>query len=46
MLDILDEIGQEALDYSFEQRTAVFMETFDRSIDLERLVLKIGLDHT
>jgi transcription initiation factor TFIID TATA-box-binding protein len=46
LLDILDEIGLEVTDYSFEQRTAVFMETFDRSIDLERLVLKLGLEQT
>ena len=43
---MLDEIGLEVPDYSFEQRTAVFMETFDRSIDLERLVLKLGLEQT
>jgi len=46
LLEILDEIGLEVPDYSFEQRTAVFMETFDRSIELERLVLKLGLEHT
>ena len=46
LLGILDEIGPEVPDYSFEQRTAVFMETFDRSIDLERLVLKRGLEQT
>ena len=46
LLDILDEIGLEVPNYSFEQRTAVFMETFDRSIDLERLVLTLGLEQT
>jgi len=46
LLDLLDEIGLEVSDYSFEQRTAVFMENFDRSIDLERLVLELGLERT
>lgn len=46
LLDLLNEIGLEVPDYSFEQRTAVFMETFDRSIDLERLVIELGFKHT
>ena len=46
LLDLLDEIGLEVPDYSFEQRTAVFMEDFDRSIDLEQLVLELGLERT
>ena len=46
LLDLLDEIGLEAPEYSFEQRTAVFMENLDRSVDLERLVIELGLEHT
>ena len=46
MLDVFEEIDLEVGDYSFEQRTAVFMEDTDRDIDLERLVISLGLEHT
>lgn len=46
MLDVFEEIDLEVGDYSFEQRTAVFMEDIDRGVDLERLVISLGLEHT
>jgi len=44
--EVFAEIGLEVPEYSFEQRTAVFMENLDRSIDLERLMIELGLEHT
>lgn len=43
---IFEEIGLEVPKYSFKQRTAVFMENLDQAIDLERLVVELGLEHT
>jgi transcription initiation factor TFIID TATA-box-binding protein len=44
--EVFEDIGLKIPEYSFEQRTAVFMENLDQSIDLERLVIELGLEHT
>jgi transcription initiation factor TFIID TATA-box-binding protein len=46
LLDLLDKIGLEVPDYSFEQRTAVFMETLNHSVDLEQLIIELGFEDT
>ncbi len=44
--EVFELIGLEVPEYSFEQRTAVFMENLDQSIDLGRLMIGLGFEHT
>jgi transcription initiation factor TFIID TATA-box-binding protein len=44
--EVSAEIGLDVPEYSFEQRIAVFVESLDQSIDLERLMIELGFGHT
>jgi transcription initiation factor TFIID TATA-box-binding protein len=44
--EILREMEVDLPEYEFEQATAVFMEDLDQSVDLEALVIALGLETT
>jgi len=44
--DVLSEIGIEIPEYEFRHVTSVFMEDFDREVNLEVLTMALGMEHT
>lgn len=44
--DILLQIDVEVSDYEFQHVTSVFMEDFDRDVNLEALTIALGLENT
>lgn len=44
--EVLREIGVDASETEFRQVTSVFMEDLGREVNLEALVIALGLEHT
>ncbi len=44
--DVMSEIGVEVPEYEFRHATSVFMEDFDREVNLEALIIALGMEHT
>lgn len=44
--DVLSETGVEVPEYEFRHVTSVFMKDFDREVNLEALILALGMEYT